>query len=88
MADNDKRKEAAAKWKKQKEEQEAKEIETQEKMKKAEDEITALTIWFSKNKYAPQHNTVLQKKVMGPGGKPKMASIPCKIVKCKNHHHL
>ena len=53
MADNDKRKEAAAKWKKQKEEQEAKEIETQEKMKKAEDEITALTIWFSKNKYAP-----------------------------------
>lgn len=45
-------------------------------------EITNLTIWFSKNKYAPMLNTVLQKKGLGPDGKPRMFGMPCKIVKC------
>jgi len=51
-------------------------------MQKCTDEITALTIWFSKNKYAPMLSTVLQKKGVGPDGKPRMFGMPCKIVKC------
>jgi hypothetical protein len=59
MTDVEQRKVLAEKFAAQKKEREDAEAEHQAKMKASTDEITNLTLWFAKNKYSAQHNTVL-----------------------------